>query len=279
MLSKEDLLSLVESKMSDIFVEQYEELKDKLLTLMAQQVSKLISKVDDIENEFLKFKEDQQTNNSISIVENSLEVEAIHSKQAKKTEELSKNISTISDQLNEIKVDIDSTQQKLKEANVRLVGLPENHSCDAEDIKVDIIKFAQEQLALPTFDPEDIEEVSRLGKVSESKTRDVLITFKNKASRNRFYNRRRKLYDANTRTSPSGVYINEDLTSYRQRLYYDGRHLRKKGTNHSVWTSAGTIMIKITENSQPQPILTHRDIAVLLRKNSVKIRDIDEEQS
>ncbi len=98
---EEKILTLVENKMSEVFVEQYEELKEKLITLMAQQVSKLIAKVDNIEQEFLKYKEDQedQSNNAITLVENSAEFEAFKISQSKKSVELSNNIANISNQL------------------------------------------------------------------------------------------------------------------------------------------------------------------------------------
>ncbi len=115
---KFNIASIVESKMSEVFAEQYEQLKEKLITLMAQQVSKLIAKVDNIEQEFLKYKEDHQdqSSNVITIADNNAELEAIKNSQAKKSAKLSKN----SNQLSEFRVEIDSTKQKLRENNVRL---------------------------------------------------------------------------------------------------------------------------------------------------------------
>ncbi len=66
--SKENILKIVESQMSDIFETQYEELKDKLITLMAKEVSKLQSKVHNIEQEFETFKM-TQFNNATAIVD------------------------------------------------------------------------------------------------------------------------------------------------------------------------------------------------------------------
>ena len=266
-LSEEKILTLVENKMSEVFVEQYEELKEKLVTLMAQQVSKLIAKVDNIEQEFLKYKEDQedQPNNAITIVENSAELEAFKSSQSKKSIELSKIIANISSQLSEFSIEIESTKQKLKQNNVRLVGLPESQPLGSNEI-TNIIQFSDDHLGFEDLSKDDIEEVTRLGKEREDKPRDVLITFRNKQIRNKFYRNRRNLYDASTMRSSSGVYINEDLTPYRQRLYFDARNLRKRAAIHSVWTSEGTIMVKLEESSIPKSIFNHRDLADLLRK-------------
>ncbi len=247
-LSKEGILTIVESKMSEVFTKQYEELKDKLLTVVAQQVSKLIVKVDNIEEEFVRFKEDHQCN-PITIIENTPEQQAIQDKQAKKTEALSKNITDISNQLNEVRINIDATEQKLKENNIRLVGLPEWQSMEEGNTKTAIIKLSKEYLGLDDIISDDIEEVTRLGKKTEDKPRDVLIKFRCKKKRNNFYSQRKNLYDANSRRSPSGIYLNEDLTPYRQRLYFDARNLRNKAVIHSVWTTAGNIVIRVEENS------------------------------
>ena len=88
-LCQETVFTFVEEKMAEVFSTQYEELKEKLITLMAQQVSKLITKVDRIEQDFLKYKEAHQPSSTFTIVENSAELEAIKNCQAKKTEALS----------------------------------------------------------------------------------------------------------------------------------------------------------------------------------------------
>ncbi len=280
-LSDENILVIVEAKMSEMFASQFEELKDKLITLMAQQLSKLTTKVDNMEQEFLKCKEDHQPNNTITIVEDTPELEAIRNSQEKnkkKTDALSKNITNISNQLNEFRAELDATHQQLKEYNIRLVGLPEIQPFGDDDMTSNIVKFSQEHLSLSNIGPDDIEEVTRLGRKREDKPRDVLITFRSKQIRNKFYKQRKNLYDVNSKRSSSGIYINEDLTPYRQRLYFDTRNLRKNAAIHSVWTAGGTIMVKLEENSIPKPILTHRDLADLLRHNTDYISEAVEDR-
>ncbi len=47
--TKESIMELVETKMAQVFEKQYEDLKDKLITLMAKEISKLKDKVDNIQ--------------------------------------------------------------------------------------------------------------------------------------------------------------------------------------------------------------------------------------
>ncbi len=276
-MSEERILSIVETKMSEVFAEQHEALKEKLIELMAQQISKLIAKVETTEQEFMVYKEEHQANSTITIVENTAELEAMKYEHVKKTSALSENITTISNQLSQFRAAIDETNQKLKECNIRLVGVPESQNLN-EDLKCDIVKFSKEQLDLHNIFIDDIEEATRLGKARDDKPRDVLVTFKTRQVRNKFYRQRKKLYDPSTMRSQTGIYINEDLPTYRQRLYFDARNLWKRTAIHSVWTSEGTIMVKMEESSVPTPVLSHRDLADLLRKRSDNLPDIDEEQ-
>ncbi len=78
--------------------------------------------------------------------------------------------------------------------------------------------------------------------------------------------------------SSTGVYINEDLTPYRQRQYFDARNLRKRTAIYSVWTSEGTIMVKSKESSLPKPILNHRDLVEVLRMSTEDKSDNNDEQ-
>ncbi len=270
---KEDILKMVEARMSEVFSEQYEDLKDKLITLMAKELSKLRENIDNIEREFQTFKEGQAMN-SMAIAESSHESQDMQNKQHKKTESLTKNIAHLSEQLHNFEVEIDATRQQLKENNVRIVGLPEHAESESEEsaeLFNDVIEFSKSQLNMTSLNKDDIAEVHRLGRKSKEKARDIIVKFKYREIRNKFYQRRKQLYSEDNRKSITGIYINEDLTQHRQRLYFDTRNLRKRAAINAVWTSSGTIMIKLNENSTPQAIQTHRDLANLLRQNKVEV--------
>ncbi len=235
-LSKENILKIIESQMTEVFETQFEELKDKLITLMAKEVSKLQTKVQSIEQEFKTFKQ-TQTSNSIAIVESNEQLEALQTCQQKKADVLTKNIAHISDQLSNVQVDIEETKRILREKNVRLVGLPENEvdlQESGSELKDKIIEFSRQHLNISDIYKDDIEDVNRLGQKNKNKYRDVIIRFKHRDTRNKFYRERRKLYNQDTKRSSTGIYINDDLTPYRQRLFFDARNLRKRAIIFSV---------------------------------------------
>ena len=272
-LSKANILETIESKMSEEFETRFEDLKDKLITLIAQEVSKLRAKVQNIEQEFEAFKH-AQTNNSIAIVEVNERQETLKTSQQKKADVLTKNVTQISDQLSRVQIDIEETKQTFREKNIRLVGLPENETQESScELRDKINEFSQQHLKISDICKEDIEAVNRMGQKNENKHRDVIVRFKNRDTRNEFYRGRRKLYDPTTKRSTTGVYVNDDLTPYRQRLLFDARNLRKRATIFSVWTFSGTIMVKAEENSIPKPIKTHRELADLIRQSQIEIQD------
>ena len=56
------------------------------------------------------------------------------------------------------------------------------------------------------------------------------------------------------------IFINEDLTTFRNKLFYDARCKKKSNKIHSVWTQDGSIVIKVTETSEPVVIRYHADL-------------------
>ncbi len=211
------------------------------------------------------------TMEAIASLESSQELQTQQTTQQKKTETLSKNISRISEQLSNIDVEIDNTRQLMKENNVRVIGLPEHEEEETNKLKDQIVVFSKEHLKFPDLNKDDIAEVNRLGQSNNDKPRDVIIKFKHREIRNQFYQHRKRLYSDDIRKSATGIYINEDLTQYRQRLYFDIRNLRKRSAIYAVWTSSGTVMVKLKESSEPQAVKSHRELANLLRQNNVEV--------
>ena len=164
-------------------------------------------------------------------------------------------------QINELNLQHDDTEQSLKQKNIKVTGLPESE----DSIITTFVDFARDSLKLSNISPDDIEHISRMGKSNTNRTRDVLVKFKTQALRDAVYQRKKILYNKDARKSFSGIYLSEDLTLYRQRLFYDARQLRKQGRISAVWTSFGRLLVKIKETDTPQHIRSHKDLADCLR--------------
>ncbi len=149
-----------------------------------------------------------------------------------------------------IEQQVDCIQQTLKENSVRIVDMPE---CDEKDLDKQVVDL----LSIPDITKEDIQSSYRLGKPKESKARDVIVEFVSKKKRNIFYSKRKS-----TPKSSDGkkVFINEDLTQLRSKLFYDARRLVKTKKVHSTWTQEGNVIIKLNEEDAPMAISTHQEL-------------------
>ncbi len=146
-------------------------------------------------------------------------------------------------------------EQQSKMKNLRIVGLSEENG---EDLEEKIIDLVQDNLNLTTIDSSDIETACRLGKVTREKTREVLVRFRDEDTRNLIYKCRRNI------PREAHIYINEDLTAMRGKLYYDARQLKRAGRLFSVWSQGGNIIIKMTESSIPRPVESYTQLQNLL---------------
>ncbi len=165
---------------------------------------------------------------------------------------------------------IDDIEQESKLHNLRMVGIPEE---EGEIIQQKVLEIANEKLNLQSITENDINLCYRLGKSSDSKTRDVIVRFVSREKRNLIYQCRR-----NMPREDHPIYINEDLTSRRNKLFYDARRKKKSGRLAAVWTQDGNIIIKTSESSEPVSVATHDDLRNALNpdENNNKLEyDID----
>ncbi len=71
------------------------------------------------------------------------------------------------------------------------------------------------------------------------------------------------------------IYINEDLTIRRNKLFYDARGLKKSGRLTAVWTQEGNIIIKTSESSEPIAVNTQSDLRNVLYPDVTETEKFD----
>ncbi len=109
----------------------------------------------------------------------------------------------------------------------------------------------------------DIEEAYRIGRKKEdNQPRNLLIKFKSKR-RDDFYKRRKMTPISSDVTK--NIYVNEDLTLHRARIYHDTRKLVKRGKLRYTWTQHGNVMIRVTEDSPPIAVYSTEELQSNLR--------------
>ncbi len=182
-----------------------------------------------------------------------LEVEV--KKKARRIERLEFENSKKESTIKAIKVQMDEFQQQGYDKHLQIVGMSE--CSDGSDDTKQIVKLSKEKLGIK-LRPSDLEEVTRLGKKSDFKTRNIVVKFKDKSLRDKLYDSRRKsITDPNPKKN---IYINDRLTQHRQHLLYAARKLVKSKKLFVAWAQDGNILIRKREDSRILEVKDHTDL-------------------
>ena len=169
---------------------------------------------------------------------------------------------------------IDAIEQEMKSKNVVIFGISEENNDD--DVKQRLSQLANDVLQLENFKPSDIEMTYRLGRpLDNSQPRKIFVKFKSKKKREEFYRRRKRTptYEDTSRN----IYINDDLTLQRAKLFHDARKLVKQKQLHSTWTQQGNIMVKKNKEDRPIAVYDNQELRQVFEISSDPIQHTDNE--
>ncbi len=167
---------------------------------------------------------------------------------------------------------LDDLDQRQREKNVRVMGLSEQ---DDTNIKSKLIKL----VGARDITENDICCSTRMGKQKDGISRDLLVQFVSKEKRDEFYSMRKR---TPKNEQNKKVFINEDLTELRAKLFYDARRLVRRNKLFGTWSQNGNIMIKVMENDNPCVIRNHQELRSKIRYvafDSESIEDMEEVMS
>ncbi len=185
-----------------------------------------------------------------------------------------KNKEDVSNDMRGAVKKIDAIEQDMKSKNVIIFGIAEENNDD--DVKQRLSQLANNVLNLDNFKPSDIEMTYRLGKPSDNGLpRKILVKFKSKKKREEFY-KRRKMTPICDDTSRN-IYINDDLTLHRAKLFHDARQLVKQKRLHSTWTQQGNIMVKKDEGDRPTAVYNHQELRQVFEASTDPTQDTDDD--
>ena len=160
-------------------------------------------------------------------------------------------IASLHVEVQKLREDNDALEQYGRRNNLRISGLPEPRleEGQAEDTTGMIVDLANDILKLdPLLQTTDIEVSHRLKQrrnAKEGEPRPVIVRFRSKQERFRFISNRKNLKAHNDdQDNPFKIYVNEDLTYMRAKLFSTVRLLHKRKYFSQVWTYSGGIRVK-----------------------------------
>lgn len=143
-------------------------------------------------------------------------------------------------QIKDLENQVDSLEQYSRRNSLRITGVPEK---DTEDLYVETLKLVNDQLQVsPPIVAADIDRVHRIGpRPSPGKltSRTIILKMATYQGRASIYKNRSKLRHCHEK-----IFINEDLTKKRSRLFWEARQCKKRQKILDCWTFDGTLLIK-----------------------------------
>ena len=142
---------------------------------------------------------------------------------------------------------LDSLGQYGRMSLIRVAGISEDGS--DENTNTIVQKIISD--INPELSPTDIERSQRVGKLSDSRghtyarPRLIIVRLTNTIVKRRILKCRTNL---KSYSKYKHVYINEDLTRTRNKLYSHARQLLKRKTIVQLWTTNGKILMKDKDN-------------------------------
>ncbi len=113
--------------------------------------------------------------------------------------------------------------------------------------------FARDALKVD-LDPREVCRMHRLGPKPDKSPWDIIVKFNTYQVRDRIYRARTQL--AGKDNPNRHIFINEDLSKQRAKLFYIGRNAYKAGKLYSVWTFDGNVFTQLTDKDSEPKILS-----------------------
>ena len=173
-------------------------------------------------------------------------------------------IASLQSEVQVLRQENDALEQYGRRNNLRISGIAEVNlgTNETEDTTAAIVSLANEVLKVePPLAASDIEVSHRLQKPRNARSgepRPIIVRFRSKAERYRVISNRKNLKSYNE-DQDFKVYINEDLTAARAKLFSTVRKLQKQKHFAQVWTYNGNIRVKDLQGSV-KPVKNADDI-------------------
>ena len=165
---------------------------------------------------------------------------------------------------------VDALEQYGRRLNLEIAGVPVKDGENTNDIVVKVAKLANVEIT-----KDQISTSHRLAAKPKrnaidqaaQSTHPIIINFISTDIRRRLYANCQNLRNANLKhfstDSTNHFYINENLTRYRKKLFWNVKAKAKSHQFKYYWTSNGNIFVKKSEESQPLLIKSNKDLALI----------------
>ena len=166
---------------------------------------------------------------------------------------------------------VESLEQYGRKLNLEITGVPVKDEENTNDIVVEIAKLANVDLSLDQIStshrlPVKPKRPSNNENVSPAPP-PIIVRFISRNVRNTLYVNRQNLRQADFKTfsveGTSSVYVNENLTRYRKKLFWSAKQKVKSSRFKYIWTADGNIFLKKSDQSHSLMIKSEKDLELI----------------
>lgn len=169
---------------------------------------------------------------------------------------LEHNINNIIKENNELKSRIEFLESKLDHFDqnnlndaIDIIGVPLLADENVPDTVCKVLNSIDVKI-----NSDHIKSCKRFNSFRDGAPGKIFVRFKCSDIKNEiFLKKKKKRISSNlivNKVTPNLIYINESLTTYRRRLLAEARKLKKSEKIKFVWTSNGTVLVKVKEGDK-----------------------------
>lgn len=246
-LSKDDIRQIAESVKALLLPELRSEIRSDIHAEIKEQVKSLHVYVDSAVQPLKDSIGVLQTQNAV-LKNQVAELEPLRNQVAVLTGE---NVS-LKVNIDELELGLDHQEQYSRRDCLRINGVLGDTGEHSEDTDAKLLQMAA-SANIPLL-PADIDKSHRLGKPRVGLNRTVIVKFANSKSRDRVLNARKDV---------GGIYINEDISRYRQDLSYEARKLVRAKKLDGTWVGRGGVIYAKLPGGEPFKISSKSDMKMV----------------
>ena len=139
----------------------------------------------------------------------------------------------------QLQTSVDSLEQYSRRNSIRITGIAESAKLNTDEVVIDIAKRANIQL-----DMNDIDRSHRVGPPRSGVNRPILVKFTSYRPKHKIMKSRKDWYKHDSKDPIlKSIYVNEDLTKCRAKLFSEARTFVKSKLCKKAWTWDGKVFV------------------------------------
>ena len=254
---------------------------DKILQLTKNQLEDLVHKmvqeatkplqceIIDLKTEISQLCESQEflSGQHDSLNKNYDNAVKVNDKQRQKIRKLNQCTNDLKKQRNNEEPKVDELEQYDRRQNLIFEGVPKFQNENVTEIILSLasklgVNLTANDISIAHRLPVKRPRLNSKSNVTNRRHPGIIIRFISRQKRNEMYLNRKKAKDISDFPvqGMNKLYVNENLTQRRKRLFWLAKQKAKKLNNKFIWTSNGQIFIREDEKADSLPARTEYDL-------------------